>query len=99
MRLDVTKREWTKEQFEDILIADEQVFNQMACHKTKEEVPIACTGWVISQLKGRINNVGLRFKIITKTLNPDDYDLDFPVHQSIKEAYEAKALPTIKTRR
>jgi Family of unknown function (DUF6283) len=86
------KPEWTDEQIANLEACDTQSFSQMACHKSKEDEPTRCVGWVISQLKNGVENIGLRLAIIRKEVVSSEYDLSMDVHPSIKKAFENKRI-------
>lgn len=90
MRVDVTVNEWTQCQIDNLKDCDKQTFNRMACHKSKVGQELHCIGWVISQFQNGVINMGLRLDIAQSVVKKQDYDLDFQVHKSIKQAFEAK---------
>ena len=92
MRIDQKIAEWTQDELDNILKCEGQVIPQMACHHSSRKKEIHCAGWVISQLQNNIDNVGLRLSIVTGVIREKDFDITFPVHASITEAFKNKVL-------
>lgn len=68
---------------ENVKFFDESGFNQMSCHKSNNDRH--CAGWVISQIKNGISNIGLRISIING-FNPKEFDINIEVYESLQIA-------------
>jgi Family of unknown function (DUF6283) len=62
---------------------DENGLTQMSCHKSNNDKH--CAGWVISQLKNGISNIGLRISILNG-LNTKEFDTNTDVYESLEDA-------------
>ena len=63
---------------------DDNGFTQMSCHKSNNDKH--CAGWVISQLKNGVKNVGLRISILSERMNPNEFDTTIDVYESLQDA-------------